>query len=150
MKGPSFPTGRMRLMEPHIRVQRLAQTGIVLAFGAILMGMVGLMMSWMGSEATTRLPLMLVIPGGLMVAAAAYLFFVAMRATPELWRSLYQTSSRLLKACAAISLVSVPIVGIPIHSHEPLIQAILVAAVGFQSPLVMFLLARMLEKSTTR
>ncbi len=140
----------MKRMEPHIRVQRLAQTGIVLAFGAILLGLVGLMMSWMGSEATTRLPLMLVLPGGFMVVAATYLFVVAMRATPELWRGLYRTSARLLRVCAGISFASGPIVGILIHSIEPLIQMLLVAAVGLQSPLVLFLFARMLEKSADR
>ena len=150
MNKPPYLTGRMTLMEPHIRVQHLAQTGIVLAFGAILMGMVGLMMSWIGSDGTARLPLILVVPGGLMVAAAAYLLYLAMRARPESWQKLYRTSSRLLKACAAVSCASVPVVGFLVHSSAPIIQTLLVAAVGLQSPLVMFLLARMLRKSADR
>ncbi len=150
MKGPSFPTGRMTLMEPHIRVQRLAPTGIVLAFGAILMGMVGLMMSWMGSDGTARLPLMLVLPGGLIVAAAAYLLYLAMRARPESWQKLYRVSARLLNMFAMVSFISVVVVGFLVHSSAPIIQTLLVAAVGLQSPLVMVLLARMLGKSADR
>ncbi len=141
------PTSRMTLMEPHIRVQRLAQTGIVLAFGAILMGVVGLMMSWMGSDDNARLPLMLVLPGGLMVVAAAYLFYLTLRARPESWQKLYRASSGILKVCATVSFASVPIMGFLIHSDEPLIQTLLVAAVGLQGPALMLFLSHLLGKS---
>ncbi|MFT3943663.1 MAG: hypothetical protein QM705_07550 [Ancrocorticia sp.] len=134
-------------MEPHIRVQRLAQIGIVLTFGAIVMGVVGLMMSWMGSDDTARLPLILVLPGGLMVASATYLFYLAMRAQPESWQKVYHVSARLLNALAIAAFASVPVVAFLIHSGEPLIQTLLVAAVGCQGPALMYFLSRLLGKS---
>ena len=134
-------------MEPHIRLQRLAQIGIVLAFGAIIMGTVGLAMSWMGPDSAGRLPLMLVVPGGVMVLAAAYLLLGATRTAPEDWRRLYRTASGLLLAGACVAALTVPTVGILTHSEEPLPQAFLVGAVGLQGPLAMLLLSRILARS---
>ncbi len=137
-------------MEPHIRLQRLAHIGIVLAFGAIILGSVGLVLSWMGSDSAGRLPLMLIIPGGVMVLAAAYLLFGAMRTAPEDWRHLYRTASVLLLTGACVAAATVPVVGIVMHAGEPMPQTLLVGAVGLQGPLAMILLSRLLAKSTDR
>ncbi len=137
-------------MEPHLRLQRLAQIGIVLAFGAIILGTVGLVLSWMGPASAGRLPLMLVLPGGVMVMATAYLLFVATRSAPEKWREVYATASRLLMGGSGLAALSVPLVGILTHSGEPLLQSFLVAAVGLQGPLAMLLASRLLARSATR
>ena len=137
-------------MEPHIRLQRLAQIGIVLAFGAIIMCTVGLVLSWMGPDSAGRLPLMLVVPGGVMVLAAAYLLLGATRTAPEDWRRLYRNGSGLLLVGACIAAVTVPAAGILTHTDEPLLQAFLVGAVGLQGPLAMLLLSRLLGRSAKR
>ena len=68
MKGPSFPTGRMRLMEPHIRVQRLAQTGIVLAFGAnpAVVGVLALTCGYCGTLLTPMAANFNIVPVALL------------------------------------------------------------------------------------
>ena len=59
-------------MEPHLRLQRMAQSAIILAFGAVIMGSVGILAAWLGDGTATHIALILIFPGGLMVLVAAY------------------------------------------------------------------------------
>ncbi|MDN6487024.1 MAG: hypothetical protein L0K34_06015 [Ancrocorticia sp.] len=134
-------------MEPHLRVQRLAQSAIILALGAVVMGAVGILTSWFGDAASSHVALILVIPGGVMVLVAAYILWLARRTEPDNWRGAYKRAVIGLETGALIGFFATIITAVMVRADVPTPQVLLIALVGIQGPFAMFLLTRQMSRA---
>lgn len=131
----------------ELRLQRLAQAGIALALGAIMMGVVGLIAAWIGDGGSSHIALILIGPGGLMVAAAAYMMIGAIRTEPDAWQPCYQRSVYVLQTAALLAFVATIATAVFVHGDAPAPQILLIAFVGLQGPIAMYLVTRQLSRA---
>lgn len=130
-----------------MRLQRLAQAAIALAFGAILMGIVGLLAAWLGHGSSTHVALILIVPGGLMVLVAAYMLALALRVDPDDWRPAYKKIVRMLEIAATVAFLATVVTAVIVRADGPAPQILLIALVGIQGPFAMYLLTRQLVRA---
>lgn len=128
-----------------VRVQRLAQVGIVAALGAMLLGLVGVVLAWMGAPAVSAA--ILVAPGALLLVAAAYAVLESVRRPPAEWPSSYRRVATIFTWTAGIAAAAVIIATILALTHgtgASTAQTILIALLGMQGSVGLILLARYL------
>ncbi len=134
-------------MEPHLRLQRMAQSAIILAFGAVIMGSVGILAAWLGDGTATHIALILIFPGGLMVLVAAYMILLALRTDLDDWRLAYTRSIFALKMGAVLAILATVITAVIVRTDGSLPQILLIALVGIQGPIAMFFIALQMARA---
>lgn len=127
---------------------RLAHVGVFSAIGALVMGIVGIFLVWLGEAGITAS--ILLIPGAVLLVSAGFPLVRALRGAPASWRTHYAAVARayriLAVLAATLSLTAAIVAGVRgVSSSVP--QLILLTIVALQGPASLGLSAYMLRSN---
>lgn len=126
------------------RTQALARMAFLLCIGALMLGFIAVLLSWIApEEADTGAPLLLLAPGVILLVAGVLLIVRAFRSNPNEWQQTYLSCAKVLKILALISaLAIVVLVVVFIVMNSSALQLVLVALIGLQASLALLSVAR--------
>lgn len=136
-------------MDEVKRTQALARMAFVLSIGALMLGFIAVLLSWIAPDESSKgVPLLLLAPGVILLVAAVLLIVKAFRSDPNVWEQTYRSCAKALKIIAVIAFVVIAVLVIVfIVKHSSALQLILVALIGVQAPVALLATSRHMTRA---
>lgn len=131
------------------RIQALARMAFVLSIGALMLGFIAFLLSWIApNEGAKGVPLLLLAPGAALLAAGIFLLVKALRSQPDIWQETYRSCTTVLRWIALVTfLVVAVLVVVFIFLGGSALQLILVALIAVQAPLALLATSRHMTRA---
>ncbi|MBR5950555.1 MAG: hypothetical protein IKZ87_03880 [Actinomycetaceae bacterium] len=138
-------------MEAVKRIQALARMAIALSLGALMIGFIAVLLSWIApDESAKSVPLLLLAPGLALLIAGIALIVRALRTQPDTWQETYRGCAKFLQVLAIITCIAIVVLfalTIIFWKNTNFSQLFLVALIGLQAPLVLLTTARHMQRA---
>lgn len=136
-------------MDEVKRTQALARMAFALSIGALMLGFIAVLLSWIAPDENSKgVPLLLLAPGAILLVTAVLLIVKAFRSDPNTWEQTYRSCAKTLKIIAVIAFVLIAaLVIVFMVKHNSALQLILVALIGVQSPVALLATSRHMKRA---
>lgn len=131
-------------------IQALMRMGFALALGTLMLGMIGLLLAWLGPSESTSLPLLLLAPGVAMLVVAAAFTVYSLRESPQAWRDSYRSCARIASGAAVLAAVATLALAVAFALSGSAFQVLLVALISFEGPVALWIAGRRLRSIAAR
>ncbi|MBP3223564.1 MAG: hypothetical protein J6M18_06540 [Actinomycetaceae bacterium] len=129
-----------------LRIRALARMGLFFALGALMMGVIGFLLSWMApTNWATGLPILLTIPGFIMLISAGVLVVTAAKLELHKWKLAYEKIGRGLIIAAIVCIAGIALVSALFFTTKNILPLLLIAAIALQGPLSLVYTGRKLR-----
>ena len=130
------------------RIQALARMAFVLAIGALMLGFIAFLLSWIAPNKDAKgVPMLLLAPGVALLIAGILLLVKALRSEAGEWPDTYRRCATVLRAIALVTLVAIVILAVVFAGSANIWQLILVALIGLQAPVALLATARHMTRA---
>lgn len=133
------------------RIQALARMAFVLSIGALMLGFIAFLLSWIApNDGAKGVPLLLLAPGIALLIAGIFLIVKALRTHPDAWQETYCSCATIVRwiALATFLMIAVLVVMFIIQGSSAL-QLILVALIAVQAPLALLATSRHMKRAVS-
>ena len=132
------------------RIQALARMAFVLSIGALMLGFIAFLLSWIApSEDGKGVPLLLLAPGIALLLAGIILLVKALRSPADKWQDTYRTCVKVLGVIAVIAVAAIVLIAVIVAERSNIWQLILVALIGLQGPLALLATSRHMKRAVS-
>lgn len=131
------------------RIQTLARMAFVLSIGALMLGFIAVLLSWIApNEDAKGVPLLLLAPGIALLIAGIFLLVKALRAQGDSWQDIYRSCITPMRVIALVTFLAVAVlVVVFIVQGSSALQLVLVALIAVQAPLALLATSRQMKRA---
>ena len=133
------------------RIQALTRMAFVLSLGALMLGFIAFLLSWIApNEDAKGVPLLLLAPGVALLIAGVFLLVKALRTQADSWQDIYRACITPVRVIALVAfVVIVGLVVVFVVKGSSVLQLILVALIAVQAPLALLAITRHMKRACT-